>query len=95
VRDAVVAKKIETTTDFKLIGYPNPFTTSFGIELRSTSTESLSLSVYDITGRLLEVLEVSVDEVSSVQLGERYPAGIYNVVAAQGDTTTVVRLIKR
>jgi hypothetical protein len=95
VRDAVVAKKIETTTDFKLIGYPNPFTTSFGIELRSTSTESLSLSVYDITGRLLEVLEVSVDEVSSVQLGERYPAGIYNVVAAQGDTTTVIRLIKR
>jgi hypothetical protein len=90
-----VTRMIEPTTDFSIVGYPNPFSTSFGIELRSTSTENLSLSIYDVTGRLLEVREVTVNQIPELQLGDRYPSGVYNVVASQGETIRTIRVIKQ
>ncbi len=81
--------------DFRIVGYPNPFSTSFGLDLQTSSSENLSLSVYDMTGRLLEVRDVRVDEVSGLQLGDRYPSGVYNVVAAQGSEIRTIRVVKR
>jgi hypothetical protein len=94
-REEVVYKVVEPTTDFSIVGYPNPFSTSFGIELRSTSTENLSLSVYDMTGRLLEVSTIAAESVQDAQFGAQYPAGVYNVVASQGSETRVIRVVKR
>ncbi len=81
--------------DFRIVGYPNPFSTSFGIDLQTSSSENVSLSVYDMTGRLLEVRDVRVDEVSGLQLGDRYPSGVYNVVAAQGSEIRTIRVVKQ
>jgi hypothetical protein len=94
-REEVVYKVVDPTTDFSVVGYPNPFHTSFGIELRSSSTENLSLSIYDMTGRLLEVREVTVNQIPELQLGDRYPSGVYNVVASQGATLRTIRVVKR
>ncbi|MPT36066.1 MAG: T9SS type A sorting domain-containing protein, partial [Flavobacterium sp.] len=80
---------------FRIVGYPNPFSTSFGLDLQTSSSENLSLSVYDMTGRLLEIRDVRVDEISGLQLGDRYPSGVYNVVAAQGSEIRTIRVIKQ
>ncbi len=81
--------------DFRIVGYPNPFNTSFGVDLQTSSAENVSLSVYDMTGRLLEIRDVRVEEVSGLQLGDRYPSGVYNVVAAQGSEIRTIRVIKQ
>ncbi|MEZ4838855.1 carbohydrate binding domain-containing protein [Flavobacterium sp.] len=81
-------------TEFKAIAYPNPFETSFTIDVRTSNTEAVSLTVYDMTGRLLEVKEVKAQDVTNYQFGEGYPSGVYNLVVTQGEETRTVRMIK-
>jgi hypothetical protein len=81
--------------EFKAIAYPNPFTTSFAIEVKTSNTEPVSLTVYDIAGRLLEVKEVKAQDVTNYQFGELYPSGVYNVVVTQGEETKTVRVVKQ
>jgi hypothetical protein len=87
--DAGIAK------DFKAIAYPNPFATSFAIDVRTSNTETVSLTVYDMTGRLLEVREVKAQDVTNYQFGDRYPSGVYNVIVTQGEETRTVRVVKQ
>ena len=82
-------------TEFKAIAYPNPFAVSFGLDVRTSGTEKISLAVYDMTGRLLESNEVAVTEVSNYQFGDRYPSGVYNVIVTQGEETRTVRVVKQ
>jgi hypothetical protein len=81
--------------EFKAIAYPNPFATSFAIDVRTSNTETVSLTVYDMTGRLLEVKEVKAQDVTSYQFGEGYPSGVYNVVVTQGEEARTVRVVKQ
>jgi hypothetical protein len=87
--DAGIAK------DFKAIAYPNPFSTSFAIDVRTSNTEKVSLTVYDMTGRLLEATEVNAADVTNYQFGNHYPSGIYNMIVTQGEMTTIVRIMKQ
>ena len=82
-------------TEFKAIAYPNPFAVSFGLDVRTSGTEKISLAVYDMTGRLLESNEVAVTELSNYQFGDRYPSGVYNVIVTQGEETRTVRVVKQ
>jgi hypothetical protein len=51
--------------------------------------------MYDMTGRLLETREVAPSEVKALQLGDRYPSGVYNVIVTQGENVKTLRVIKR
>ena len=82
------------SNEFKAIAYPNPFNSSFAIDVRTSNTETVNLSVYDMTGRLLEVKEVKAQDASNYQFGDRYPSGVYNVIVTQGNETRTVRMIK-
>ena len=75
--------------------YPNPFTESFNLSLSTSSDEKVGLSIYDMTGRLIEHREVNFDEVSEIKHGERYPSGIYNVIVTQGEDVKSTRVIKK
>jgi hypothetical protein len=92
VKEAVIKDMPE---DFKAIAYPNPFTSSFAIDVRTSNTETVNLSVYDMTGRLLEVKEVKAQDASNYQFGDRYPSGVYNVIVTQGNETRTVRVVKQ
>ena len=81
--------------EFKAIAYPNPFAVSFGLDVRTSGTEKISLAVYDMTGRLLESNQVAVTEVSNYQFGDRYPSGVYNVIVAQDNQVKTIRMIKK
>ncbi len=76
-------------------GYPNPFSANFAIDIRTTSENPLSVRVYDMTGRILEHRNVNVSDMETLQLGDSYPSGVYNVIVTQGRDVQTLRMIKR
>jgi hypothetical protein len=45
-----------------------------------------------MTGRLIEQRQV---ESNSVELGDAYPTGVYNVIVNQGENIKTLRVIKK
>nr|MBF0694650.1 T9SS type A sorting domain-containing protein [Flavobacterium sp.] len=82
-------------SDFAAVAYPNPFADNFSIDVTTSLTETIKVTMYDMTGRLLETKEVSPSEVRSLELGSRYPSGVYNVIVTQGENVKTLRVIKR
>ena len=80
---------------FTAVAYPNPFTNSFLLDVKSSNTSNVDITVYDMLGRLVEQRQVSANELETTTIGSNYPAGIYNVVIAQDTDTKTVRVIKR
>ena len=72
---------------------PNPFRQSFKLHYISNSTEKAVVSIYGMTGNLVETitLEGVADE---AELGTHLPNGIYTVSFIQGDKNRVFRMIK-
>jgi Putative metal-binding motif/Secretion system C-terminal sorting domain len=81
--------------EFKAVAYPNPFENSFALDLRTSSTNPVSIAIYDMTGRLLEINEYIADSLAKQTIGERYPAGVYNVIVTQGENMQTVRVVKK
>jgi hypothetical protein len=88
--EAVVAKG-----NFAAVAYPNPFASTFAIKVQTSSQEVVQLKVYDMIGRLVEQRESKADSMETVQLGDRYPSGVYNVVVTQGSVIETLRVVKR
>jgi hypothetical protein len=80
---------------FSATAYPNPFADTFGIRVETTSEENFEIKVYDMTGRLIESRRATLLEMQTLQVGERYPAGVYNVILSQADNTESLRIVKR
>jgi hypothetical protein len=81
--------------NFAAVAYPNPFANTFAIQVQTSSKDMVQLKVYDMIGRLVEQRESKADSMETVQLGDRYPSGVYSVVVTQGDITETLRVIKR
>jgi len=79
---------------FNAVAYPNPFESSFNIDVTSKFDTKINVKVYDMPGRLLDNTTSDVNG-KSLSIGERYPSGIYNVIVTQGEETKTLRLIKR
>jgi hypothetical protein len=83
------------TGEFKATAYPNPFANNFMIDIKSSSQSSINVKVYDMVGRLIEQRDVTVSDLETATIGERYPSGIYNVVVNQGEQTQTIRVVKQ
>jgi hypothetical protein len=46
-------------------------------------------------GKLIYKNEVQLNAVSELQIGDNYPAGVYNVVVTQGKKVKTLRVIKK
>lgn len=79
----------------KAIAYPNPFSTTFSIDLISVSLNPIKLVIYDTTGRLLATHQMKPNQLSKLSLGELYASGIYNLVLIQNDQIKTVRVVKQ
>ena len=75
--------------------FPNPFSSTFQLNLTTVSNEIVQVSVYDMLGKLIENLNVETNGINSLSFGEKYAAGIYNVKVTQADKTQVLRMIKQ
>ena len=82
------------TSEFKAVGFPNPFTNNFTLDITTTSEEKVSVMVYDMIGKLLDRVEVNATD-NALELGANYPAGVYNVIVSQGEKVESVRMVKR
>jgi hypothetical protein len=80
---------------FGVVVYPNPFVETINLNVTTSSESKVGIVVYDMTGKLIDQREVSPSEVSELQLGDRYPSGVYNVIVTQGENTKTLRVIKR
>jgi hypothetical protein len=81
--------------EFAVVAYPNPYTENFNMRINTASEETVGISIYDMTGRLIEKREGSAAAVSELQIGTNYPSGVYNIIVTQGSETKALRVIKR
>jgi hypothetical protein len=89
---------LETETDlttFTVIGYPNPYTNTFQLNITTQSSAVLNVMVYDMIGKLIEVRNSGVAELGTMEIGDRYATGVYNVIVTQGTETKTIRMIKK
>ncbi|MGL2966865.1 YDG domain-containing protein [Flavobacterium sp. XGLA_31] len=87
--------KAEVKAPFNVVAYPNPYTANFNLSLTTSSVDTVGVSIYDMTGKLIDQRTVRPSEVSDLQVGDRYPSGVYNVVVTQGSEVKTLRVIKR
>jgi hypothetical protein len=80
---------------FNAMGHPNPFSEAFNLYVNTGSKAEVSIKVYDMTGRLLETRVSAPDEVPLLDIGIRYPSGVFIVIIGQGDETKAMRIVKR
>ena len=86
---------MEVKAPFGVTAYPNPYSETFNLSLSTSSEELVGVTIYDMTGKLIDKREVRPSDVSELQVGDRYPSGVYNVVVTQGSDVKTLRVIKR
>jgi hypothetical protein len=81
----------EVVENFEIKAFPNPFTSNFTLLLSNESTET-NISIFDMTGKMLQ--QVSTNE-SEVSIGENLTKGVYLVQILQGQETKNIRVVKQ
>jgi len=74
---------------------PNPFGNNFKLYLSSPSSEDVKVSIYDMTGRLIESQNIEFLNVNNQEFGSDYNAGVYIVVVKQGEISKSYHIIKK
>jgi hypothetical protein len=82
-------------TIFTVKGYPNPYSTNFTLSLDTPSDSMVYVSVFDMTGKLIENREVMPSVLEDLQLGSDWSTGVYNVIVAQDNQVKTIRMIKK
>ena len=93
-----IARMSETNENdsiFNLKAFPNPFASHFSVDIESSSDAPVEMKVYDMLGRTLEVQKATISEISTKEIGNNYPSGVYNFVVSQGDKVKSLRMVKR
>jgi phage gp45-like len=80
---------------FEVSAYPNPFETAFSVNLETPSKEYVTITVYDMMGKLVESHQLNPTEVANLQIGNNFAAGIYNVIVSQANEMQAIRLIRK
>lgn len=91
-------EEIETLSSndlFEVVGYPNPFKSTFSIEFTSDSIQDVNIAVIDMLGRVIEERTVTIGQVSSQIWGDNYPSGMYVVKISQGNLTENIKMVKK
>ncbi len=82
-------------TIFDVKAYPNPFETAFNLEINTSSNQNVLVKTYDMIGRLIDTQEILATEIGIQEIGNQFPAGVYNIVVTQGENVKTLRVIKR
>jgi len=78
-----------------VVAYPNPYNTSFKLDIQTNNGADVTIKVYDMVGRLIENKTVGFDHLSNVEIGGGYPSGIYNVSVTQEGKAKTLQVVKR
>ena len=80
---------------FEVKAYPNPFAENFKLDINTSSEEQVNVSVFDMLGREIETRQSNLDAMNTLEIGDYYPTGVYNIVVTQGEHVKSLRVIKR
>ena len=78
----------------KVTVLPNPSQHLFTLQVQSNSNQPISVRVTNAVGKLMEV-RTNTGVKGTVQLGSSYTPGIYFAEVLQGNSRTVVKLVKQ
>jgi hypothetical protein len=88
-------EKFASNAEFSLEVYPNPSVNSFKINYSSSSNEDVKVATYDITGKLVESINVKYADINDQVMGNDYNAGVYILVLKQGNINKSLKVIKK
>lgn len=77
--------------EVKVLGNPSP--NNFTIQLRGKAENSISMTVYDNMGRIIETRS-SLPSTQTVRFGSSYQPGVYLVEIVQGTQKQTLKLVK-
>jgi hypothetical protein len=72
--------------------YPNPFTVSGNLSLASENEETFSVSIFDITGKVLWSEDLSGRNIFTI--GTQLSPGVYILTIIKGDAKKTIKVIK-
>lgn len=76
--------------------YPNPILNVANIEVGSVPGQVMWISLFDVTGKLLESKQYNAPSGTTVQMNfENYPSGAYLMEVRAGDAKTTVKVFKQ
>lgn len=79
----------------RVVAYPNPYSSTFKLDIQTNNAADVAIKVYDMVGRLIEYRTVGHNELSTVEIGNGYPSGIYNVSVTQEGKAKTLQVVKR
>jgi hypothetical protein len=83
----------EISPTLEIIVHPNPSSTNFRLQLKSTSRGNMTIHVYNRWGKQVDTFS-NVGVNSTLTIGDNYPLGFYYVHLKQGAHAKIVRLLK-
>jgi hypothetical protein len=89
------AELVVSNEPFKALAYPNPYTNEFQLNVTTSSSSVIEVKVYDMIGKLVEQTQVEPRNIETLQIGNNYPSGVYNVIVTQDENNQTLRVIKR
>jgi hypothetical protein len=72
--------------------HPNPTTSSFNVQVSTTDSRALDISVLDVEGRMIKSFKSAPYQ--TINIGNELKAGVYMVEVLQGNQKKVVRVVK-
>lgn len=85
--------EVDEVEDLKVAVRPNPSNSVFRLEVGNITSEIVSISVFDVQGKLIETIKGSPNKY--FQFGLNYLPGIYMVEVRQGKNRKILKLIKQ
>lgn len=87
--------KTMNVVEFGASASHNPFTTDFGIQvLDANDIETINVSIYDMSGKLIESNTVNPMNIESSRFGKNLAAGMYMITVVQGSNQAIIRQVK-
>ena len=80
---------------FEVKAYPNPFVANFKLDINTSSEDKVGIKVFDMLGREIEARQYETAMMTTVEIGDLYPSGVYNIIVTQGEHVKSIRVIKR
>jgi hypothetical protein len=93
--DIFVDNKMMSVVEFGANASHNPFTTDFGIQvLNANDVETINVSIYDMSGKLIERNAVHPMDIENARFGAKLASGMYMIEVRQGANQAVIRQVK-
>lgn len=92
---AVLRMIAPAVVEFKAVAYPNPFASSFLLDVKTASESKIQVRIFDMLGRIIEDKMLENAALSVLEIGTAYPSGVYNIIVTQDENYNSLRVIKK